>query len=372
MTGVLAGDRMPFCYGMTADRQFCSFEAQAGRSAAIILAHAVCPDDLRPVIEDFARQPDAFASRDADVLILGDEDVVRALARHPSASWRIQAIDCRTGFLQRCGAPAGAAVALVVDRNLRVAMRLSPGQAVDVAAACLACLDALPREAARDVLLPAPVLVLPNLLPRELCRGLIERFESGPSIDGGIASIDTAGRPHSRIDHAKKWRRDLPIPPDDAWHPMLRDALLHRCAPEIAKAFQAKVAHTDRILVARYDAPGGWFGRHRDNMAENVAFREFAISVNLNTEEYEGGHLCFPEYNDHRYRPPTGAGVIFSTSLLHEAAPVLRGRRHVLLTFFHGDAAEARRQAYQARTTTAVTSTVASPADATAKSLPAL
>jgi predicted 2-oxoglutarate/Fe(II)-dependent dioxygenase YbiX len=74
------------------------------------------------------------------------------------------------------------------------------------------------------------------------------------------------------------------------------------------------------------------------------------LSLNLNTEDYEGGHLLFPEYNDHRYSPPTGGGVIFSTAVLHEAAPVTFGRRYVLLTFLHSDAAEVRRQAYLAQT----------------------
>jgi hypothetical protein len=36
--------------------------------------------------------------------------------------------------------------------------------------------------------------------------------------------------------------------------------------------------------------------------------------------------------------------------VLHEAAPVTCGLRYVLLTFFHSDAAEARRVAHIART----------------------
>ncbi len=359
MTLVLPSDRMPFCFGMSSDRQFYSFEGQAGRPAATILANAVCLDDLQPVVDGFARQSHEFARRNADVLILGEEGVARALPRRLPAGCPIRIVDCGAGFLERCGVPTGSAVVMLLDRTLRVALRLSPGQAEDAVAACLACLDELPREDACEVSLPAPVLVLPNLLPRALCRTLIERFESGPSIDGGIATIDAVGVPRTRIDHGKKHRRDLPITPDDAMHALLREALLRRCVPEIAKAFQVKVAHTDRILLARYDEPGGWFGRHRDNMGENVAFREFAISVNLNTEEYEGGHLSFPEYNDHRYRPPTGAGIIFSASVLHEAAAVSRGRRYVLLTFFHSEAAEARRRAYDA---TALAPMVAPPA----------
>ena len=56
----------------------------------------------------------------------------------------------------------------------------------------------------------------------------------------------------------------------------------------------------------------------------------------------DGGHVLFPEYNDRRYRPRAGAGVVFSCSLLHEATPVTRGRRYCALTFLHDAAAQAR------------------------------
>ena len=99
--------------------------------------------------------------------------------------------------------------------------------------------------------------------------------------------------------------------------------------------------------MARYDESGGYFRRHRDNVGRNVSFRQFALSVNLNAEEYDGGALLFPEYNDHHYRPATGEGFVFSSSLLHEVQPVTRGRRYVLLTFLHDAAAEALRRAGQ-------------------------
>lgn len=346
---VLAGERLPFCFGMTADRRFYSSEEQAGRPAVMIAVHHASPDEVRPVIRAFIQRSEAFAACGADVLLLASADVVRRVTDDLPAPCPVQIIDCDMHFLARCRIRSGT-VALVVDRNLRVALRLSTGDVVDLVSACLECLAGMPREEARDVLLPAPVLSLPHLLDRALCRTLIERFESGPSIDGGVAAIDAAGVPQNRVDVGKKRRRDSLISPSDPLHTILQEALLRRCAPEIARAFQVKVRHTDRILVARYDDSGGWFRRHRDNGAENVAFREFALSVNLNTD-YDGGHLLFPEYNDHRYRPPSGGGIIFSASLLHEATPVLRGRRYVLLTFLHGDAAEERRLAYLARAT---------------------
>jgi predicted 2-oxoglutarate/Fe(II)-dependent dioxygenase YbiX len=253
-------------------------------------------------------------------------------------------IDCGN-FLSRCGVGPRDVLVLVLDRNQRIAFQAPPMG--DVVQACMTCLDALPVEAPRDVVMPAPAIVLPNLISQDLCRHLIDLFEASPSIDGAVARIDAAGNICSVVDHAKKHRRDMMIEPDNVLYKSLADQLLERCAPEIAKAFQVNVTNLDRVLVSRYDDSGGYFRRHRDNTAANVAFREFALSLNLNTGAYEGGHLLFPEYNDHRYAPPAGGGVIFSASVLHEAAPVTRGCRYVLLTFFYGDGAELRRRVAQ-------------------------
>ncbi len=337
-----AGERPPLCYGMSPDRIFYSFEEQYGRSAVLILAGA--KSGLPPVIvTGMVPHLDSFVFRNTDVLIIVADNPAR-LFGGMLASVPIRTIDCGS-FLSRCGVGPNDTLVLVLDRNLRIGLRLSPEPDADVGGACLASLDALPSEVARDVAMPAPIIVLPNLLPQALCRHLIELFQISPSIDGAVARVDAAGNVCSVVDHNKKNRRDMMIPEDSELHRVLRDTLLARCAPEIAKAFQNHTSYTDRILVSRYDHSAGWFRRHRDNAATNVAFREFALSVNLNAGEYEGGDLLFPEYNDHRYCPPTGGGVIFSTSLLHEAAPVTSGRRYVLLTFLHGEAAEARRLA---------------------------
>jgi predicted 2-oxoglutarate/Fe(II)-dependent dioxygenase YbiX len=324
---------------MGANRTFYSSEEQYGRPAVLIMAGADRVPGLGAVIDGFVSRRESFVSRNADVMVLLDDDPLR-LGQAQRA--QIRTIDCGQ-FLTRCGVGAGDSLLVVLDRNLRVALRSDPAACPDAAAACLECLDDLPCETPGMMSQPAPVIVLPNLLPRALCRSLIERFERSPVIDGEVARTDADGNIRSVVDHGKKCRRDMPIGPEDDLHQMLRDILLRRCAPEIAKAFQAHVSHTDRILVSRYDTRAGWFRRHRDNTAENVAFRQFALSLNLNTEDYDGGHLLFPEYNDHRYSPPTGGGLIFSTAVLHEAAPVTFGSRYVLLTFLHSDEAEVRR-----------------------------
>jgi len=76
-----------------------------------------------------------------------------------------------------------------------------------------------------------------------------------------------------------------------------------------------------------------FFRRHRDNQTPGTENRRFALTLNLNTGEYEGGGLTFPEYGPHRYDPTGRRGNPVSCSLLHEALPITRGRRFTLLNF---------------------------------------
>jgi predicted 2-oxoglutarate/Fe(II)-dependent dioxygenase YbiX len=69
-----------------------------------------------------------------------------------------------------------------------------------------------------------------------------------------------------------------------------------------------------------------------------TAHRRFAMTLNLNTEDHEGGELRFPEYGQASYRPATGEAAIFSCNLLHEATDVTKGSRYVLLSFMYDEA----------------------------------
>jgi predicted 2-oxoglutarate/Fe(II)-dependent dioxygenase YbiX len=113
-----------------------------------------------------------------------------------------------------------------------------------------------------------------------------------------------------------------------------------RLAPEILKAFQFHATRIERHIVACYDSgTGGYFRPHRDNTTKGTAHRRFAVSLNLNTGEYEGGLLRFPEFGWQTYLAPVGGAVVFSCSLLHEATPVTSGRRYAYLPFLYDDAA---------------------------------
>jgi len=55
------------------------------------------------------------------------------------------------------------------------------------------------------------------------------------------------------------------------------------------------------------------------------------MTIHLNTGDYEGGFLRFPEYGPDLYRPPRGDAIVYSSSLLHEVTPVTSGRRYALV-----------------------------------------
>ena len=189
-----------------------------------------------------------------------------------------------------------------------------------------------PSEPARTAAFAAPVLIVPGVLSRARCQAFIDHFEASPHEPGRMASDDGAGAMH-KLDASLKSRRDVELAAGTPFHGEVMDVMARTCVPEIKRAFQKDVGFADRILVARYDAAGGYFKRHRDNALPHTAFREFAISINLNTHAYEGGALRFPEYDDNGYSAPAGGAMIFSASLLHEAAPVTQGSRYVILSF---------------------------------------
>jgi len=100
----------------------------------------------------------------------------------------------------------------------------------------------------------------------------------------------------------------------------------------------------ERYIVACYEAGSGHFRLHRDN-TRGTAHRRFAVTINLNAGDYDGGDLRFPEFGQRTYRAPTGGAIVFSCSMLHEATPVTSGKRYAFLPFMYDEAAAKQREA---------------------------
>src|SRR5271154_4063513 len=185
---------------------------------------------------------------------------------------------------------------------------------------------------------PPPVLMPEVMMPTE-CRDLIRVYETrgnvfmppGPGIDYNGNDYKMRIPEHGRRDRIDHW-----IVEEDTKE-FIRNRLERRLFPEIAKAFHYNITAWERMRISCYEGDrGGKLHGHRDNV-EPTPNRRFAMSMNLNIDEFTGGELRFPEFGDQRYRPDNGTAFVFSSSLLHEALHVTSGRRLVLLAFLFGD-----------------------------------
>ena len=216
-------------------------------------------------------------------------------------------------------------------------------------AALAPVLERLRREAARRQGVLAvphqPVLLVPEVLSRAECRRLIDLYETPGWPTRAVSEhLQETGNYKIEInDYGRVDRVDFVIL-DPQTRAFLDARIGRRVIPEILKTFQYPVTNRERFHIARYEgARGGFQHGHRDNPTPELAHRRFALSLNLNTEEYEGGALRFPEYGDQRYRAETGSALVFSSSLLHEVLEVTSGRRYVLLSQFYGSDARGQR-----------------------------
>jgi peroxiredoxin/predicted 2-oxoglutarate/Fe(II)-dependent dioxygenase YbiX len=233
----------------------------------------------------------------------------------------------------------------VLDPTLRVVAILSvPSSAEKLANALFEILDRCPRFPPPHLVMPqAPVLVLPNVFEIGLCDALMAYYEREGGRESGFMR-ELNGRTTVQFDNDHKRRRDCIIEDGELARACMT-RVSDRIVPEMAKAFQFRATCIERYIVACYDAQDeGHFQPHRDNTTKGTAHRRFAVSVFLNSGQYEGGYLRFPEFGSGLFTAPRGGAVVFSCSLMHEATRVTQGRRFMFLPFLYDDAARSIRQ----------------------------
>lgn len=230
--------------------------------------------------------------------------------------------------------------ALLLDRTLRV-VDVKPLREAHL------LLDTLAARLGPDADPPsvdhAPILIAPRIFEPELCARLVAYYRAGEARASGFMR-DVDGRTSRVHDTNFKRRDDVMI--DDAQLRADTMTRIHdRLTPLIERAFGWRATRMERYIVARYAADdGGHFNPHRDNTTRGTAHRKFAVTINLNAEDYDGGDLRFPEFGKRTWRAPTGGAVVFSCSLLHEATHVTRGERFAFLPFLYDDAGAALRE----------------------------
>jgi predicted 2-oxoglutarate/Fe(II)-dependent dioxygenase YbiX len=326
------GDKAPAFVGATASGRFWSLDAQAGRPALIVALGSLDAETARQTFDALTAARPQLGAAGVDLVPIAP--LSAAYSACEAAREGLVCVAEADGFesWQMDGRPG----VMAIDRSGRIVALAPLGAAGDAAQSLeriAAEIAPLVRpQPARTAAYAAPVLIVPNVLSPARCQAFIDHFEASPHEPGRMAGLGASGAAN-KLDESLKSRRDIELATGTPLHGEMMDVMARRCVPQIKQAFQKDVGFADRILIARYDAARGYFKRHRDNALPHTAFREFAVSLNLNTHTYEGGALRFPEYDDNGYSAPAGGAMIFSASLLHEAAPVTKGSRYVVLSF---------------------------------------
>ena len=248
-------------------------------------------------------------------------------------------IDPEARMLADFGESTASGVRAVVMRaNYHVA-EVGPASSADPVEWMLAAVERL-AQARRTVRMEIhpPALIIPDVLSKGDCEHLINVFntrgkrfvEPGPGIDRFGTDYKMRIPEYGRQDRIDHWIFDKDTS-------QLLDHKFKRVWPEIQKAFHYRVTKKEALRIGAYKGErGGSQHGHRDNVPPTT-YRKFAMSINLNSDKFEGGEIRFPEFGDQRYKPESGYALVFSSSLLHEAMHVTAGRRFVLLAFLFGD-----------------------------------
>jgi predicted 2-oxoglutarate/Fe(II)-dependent dioxygenase YbiX/peroxiredoxin len=347
------GDPVPWFTVRSSSNPEYHFGSVAGRHIVLLFLGSAATPAAAAIHADLLARRDLFDDIRISLFAttIDPQDEAQGRLRESLPGWRIfwdldAALSERFGVAARvAGAPGQASVmpaALVLDPTLRV-MRWFVGtrDAPNFAGALIDFLAALPPPLQGVAQSQAPVLILPRVFEPALCRELIDHYERKGGQDSGYMKRE-GGVVRGVIDYSVKRRHDCLID-DEGLRQRVAQRIRTRVNPELERALRFRATRMERYLVACYDATtGGFFRPHRDN--DGDGHREFAVTINLNAEEYEGGDLRFPEFDDRTYRAPTGGAVVFSCSLMHEAMPVTRGKRYCVLPFLYDEAAAEQRR----------------------------
>ena len=227
---------------------------------------------------------------------------------------------------------------MLLDSTLRVVA----SEPLTATSAVLTALASNLRTFGDGSLGSAPVLIVPKIFEPEFCHRLIAHYWAVGGTPSGFMR-QQGGKTIGVHDPRFKRRSDVVVD-DEALKSELKMRLHYRLLPIIERSFGWRPNFMERYLIASYDeSDQGFFQAHRDNTTAGTAHRRLAVTVNLNTDEYSGGELWFPEYGAKLFKPPTGGAAVFGCGLLHEARPVTEGRRYAYLPFLYDEEGAALR-----------------------------
>ncbi len=332
-----AGDFVPLFIAENTEGKRQSIELNGGRHSLLFFLPAYNIEFLLAFFREMQQHP-----TDARQLFILDATMEQLLAlKKIHAIPHLLSADPERRIARAFGLMPGMAAGYLLDPDLRIVRRhTGPGAiqlARDIAEETRVIVVEYQREHARPKIITstAPALMVPNVLTPEQCRKCIETFKGGYTFEGSVGS-GIAYQPQNKV------RTDHIVGGELLAE--LDDKLSRSFFPEVQKIFGFEVTHRETYKIGMYSGEkGGFFRQHRDNFESNLGYRRVAATVHLN-DDYEGGGLVFPEYGRDIYRPPAGGAIAFSGATLHEALPVAKGERYVLVCFLHSAEDEAFRQ----------------------------
>ena len=341
------GEPVPFFTAVTDGVPNYSIQVAAGRWMVLMvfgsLGNPACAEALARVLERRA----LFDDRDAlffGVTIDPADRLERGLCNSEPGIrffWDLDRTVCTT--LGVIDSAYLRPTVFLIDRQFRVAAS-GPIEAIDAVLDQLAA--ARQAEVSDDAASFPPILIAPRIFEPEFCATLLAYFAGQGAEESGFA-IDVDGRTVTHVAAHLKRREDVAIE-DEGLLAGVMDRLEGRLLPLIERSFAWRPTEIERFLICRYRGGNqGFFSAHRDNVTAGTAHRKFAVSINLNAEDYVGGDIRFPEFSRQTFRPPTGGAAVFACGLLHEVTPVTEGERFTFVPFLY-DADGARLRAANA------------------------
>ncbi|NQW08640.1 MAG: redoxin domain-containing protein [Alphaproteobacteria bacterium] len=325
-------------------------DEQAGKLHVLIFLAGPGKPASDAALRAFEAKRDAFAELGAEVqIVLTDAEAADAATSGVSLPFPVLADKTGAAFKAvGIGVTYGRvlqdhAAVLAIAPNLHVLARVAPGDRGDPAEAVLR--RAVPlferRKAGLITAIHPPVLIVPDVFGADECQRLMEIYRTTGKefvdpghnqLQGRTTDVKMRIPEYGRSDRVDHWVCAAET------NGYIDQRLVPRLVPEIEKAFNYKVTRHERYRIACYEgARGGSEHGHRDNTLPFVAHRRFAVTLNLNSDAYEGAELRFPEFGDGLYKPPSGAAIVFSCSLLHEVMGMRSGSRYALLAFLFGE-----------------------------------
>lgn len=342
-SGFTRGDRIPDIQRLDqAGEPRMLYDLQVGQPILLMLFDDPEADDTHAMLSILAHDDHVWAQITRVALIQSTPVQCRNLMNGGSNSLILLADDgAVASHLLGSGSTLPRPItAFALDANLRVieCIAHNAGESLDDFMQRIKTVyKGLAQSAPKILQQQAPVLFIPRVLETSKCDELIQFFKKEGGQPSGIAHIEGKNI-RWQPDPSVKMRRDVYMK-DSALLESIKVLLARRVLPEIKRCFNFQVTQHEIFKLVCYDAQtGGYFRPHRDNESRDTQHRRFAMTLNLNTGDYSGGQLRFPEFGSDLYQAERGGALIFSCTLLHEVMPVTAGERYALLGFFFGDA----------------------------------